>query len=191
MKTTSKLLALALLIGSVLPSGAAETFYSKQINNRWKVFGNIYPEKDKNDSCIANYDWDDGSLLQITKELVDNELYIRLQNVTMNEEKQGPFKLRINWYAKKKIINSSLYAGLISAKNILAISNLYEEPFLLNLVKATSGFYIIPPGTIENVYVPLDNMGERILSGLAECVKAARGSIPKTSKKKILDDGSI
>lgn len=188
--TTAALITFLLCFHSVAAEPEkGESFYNKSIDQLWTVFGNRYTknsEGDKNSGCIAEASWDDGSRLQIIKDLVDGELYIWINNIawSITDPVKQKYTLRLNLYNGNRVVESGTIDYYLLNKNTMAIRNLAETKFTQAFFESTR-MLLVPPGTIQNMTVSLGGNAKRVLASLAECVRtfSKREEVPSLSLK--------
>ena len=150
----------------------AKVFYNKRIDSLWMVGGHEYPGTKSHPVCFANSTLDDGSGLEIVKDLESDELFIRVQNLNWNltEGTDDKEKLRLNLYRNGKLVDGGNMGWFILTKNTIAIPSLSAKQFTGALWNTTL-IRVIMPGDNQNLstFIASPHM---VLDSLAECIKA-------------------
>jgi hypothetical protein len=129
----------------------AKVFYNKRIDALWMVGGHEYPGTTSHPVCFANATLEDGSGMEIVKDLESDELYLRVQNMNWNlvEGTDDKEKLRLNLYRNSKIVDGGNMSWFILTKNTIGIPALTAKNFTDALWNSTF-IRIIMPGDNQN-----------------------------------------
>lgn len=189
-KTIIATIALCLAYSSAY---AVDYFFDKSVGF-WSVVGHpgsTDPSNKLNPACIANTKWDDGSYLNLISDLVDGELLIEFKsnewNITdVDLDKQ--YELTLNMYTRNKSSVKSWPAKFnFLSKNTIQIRGIDAEAFLPAFV-GYNLMVIIPPGTIPNANVGLENSSKAI-DLMTQCFDASKSRKPLTTDNKPLQQG--
>lgn len=183
----SALLASSLV---VTPALAQEIFYDGGQAGSWSVFGNAGTDT-QNPACVAEVTWDDGSKLQLIKDLRDGELYIWFRNNEWNiSDPPGVYTFRMNILdSGNNVVGGELEYELIN-KNTIAVRKIDVDSFIPPFMTMTEIRFIMP-GDIQNAYVPLNGSSQAVDKLLA-CIDAfekkqpAPANLPAEQPKKSL-----
>lgn len=167
-------LPLLLLSTSALAeqSNDAKVFYSKRIDALWTVGGHEYPGTKDHPECYANSTLEDGSGLEISKDLETDNFFIRVQNMNWNltEGTDDKEKLRLNLYRNNKLVDGGNMSWFILTKNTIAIPALSAKDFSAALWNTTL-IRVIMPGDNQNfsTFIASPHV---VINALAECIKS-------------------
>lgn len=163
------LLGLLTVVSPVRAEEQAKSFYSKPIDGVWHVGGNQYVER--NSGCFAHAEFKDGSSAEIVRDLVDSELWMRIQNVEWNLQSgvDDKMRLRMNLQRDSKVIDGSAFDWKLIDKNTIVINQIELKPFMDTFWKSNI-IRIIMPGNTSNIIIPAAN-SRAIINALAECIK--------------------
>jgi hypothetical protein len=152
-----KLLLSTVLAASLFATQAfAETiFYSGGQTGAWNVFGNA-GNATQNAACVAETKWQDGSTMQLIKDLKSGELYIWFQNYEWNiADAPGDYSFRMNLVNRaNQVVGGDMTYSLIN-KNTIAIRGIDVNSFIPAFMEM-SEMRILMPGDIQPAYIPLD-----------------------------------
>lgn len=178
-----KLLLSTVLAASLFASQAfADTiFYSGGQTGDWTVFGNA-GNANQNPACVAETKWQDGSSMQLIKDLKTGELYIWFQNYEWNiGDPPGDYPFRMNMYNRaNQVIGGDMTYTLVN-KNTIAIRGIDVNSFIPAFMEMGE-MRIIMPGDIQPAYIPLNGSTAAVQKLLA-CLDAAKNasSAPNTA----------
>lgn len=176
-----KKIALAMLLSVAFTSHAlADNFYTSPQVGVWSVFGSTGSDT-QNPACVAETTWEDGSKMQLIKDLVSGELYIWFQDYAWNigDEVNKRYPVRLNFYAADgSVIGGDFDYGLIN-KNTIAIRYLDVETFIPAFMKMKE-LRLLMPGDIGNAVIPLEGSSGAIQK-LAECIQESKKLPPASS----------
>jgi hypothetical protein len=169
-----KLLLSTVLAASLFATQAfADTiFYSGGQTGAWTVFGNA-GNTTQNAACIAETKWQDGSTMQLIKDLKSGEVYIWFQNYEWNiGDAPGDYSFRMNLVNRaNQVVGGDMTYSLIN-KNTIAIRGIDVNSFLPAFMEM-SEMRILMPGDIQPAYIPLDGSTAAVEKLLA-CLDAAK-----------------
>jgi hypothetical protein len=153
-------------------SNDAKVFYNKRIDALWTVGGHEYPGTKSHPVCFANSTLEDGSGLEIVKDLESDEFFIRIQNMNWNltEGVDDKEKLRLNLHRNGKLVDGGNMSWLILTKNTIAIPSLSAKQFTESLWKTTF-IRVIMPGDNQNFSTFIASP-HAVVDSMAECIKA-------------------
>ena len=158
-----KFLITTLLAASlaITPALAQENFYDGGVVGSWSVFGNP-GNATQNPACVAEVTWDDGSKLQLIKDLRDGELYIWFRNNEWNiADTPGEYLFRMNLVdSKGNVVGGDLNYELIN-KNTIAVRKIDVDSFIPPFMTMAEIRFIMP-GDIQNAYVPLNGSSDAV-----------------------------
>jgi hypothetical protein len=150
----------------------AKVFYNKRIDALWTVGGHEYPGTKSHPACFANSTLEDGSGLEIVKDLESGEFYLRIQNLNWNltEGTDDKEKLRLNLYRNGKLVGGGSLRWFILTKNTIAIPSMPDKAFLDDLWKTTL-IRVIMPGDNQNfsTFIASPHI---VINYMAECIEA-------------------
>ena len=172
-KTLSVVAAVALAFTTSVFAG--ELFYDKPANDKqvWGVFGDKGSDS-LNPACVAELGFNDGSYVQIIKDLANGEVYIWLKNNAweIQDEVNQYYDLELNFtFTDGSVVNVPMQYLLLN-KNTIILPQLNDENFLGALATAKE-FKLIMPGTIQNAYIGLDGSTDA-LTLIGACMDAAK-----------------
>lgn len=155
------------------PSVAATTGYEFYNNTTgyWHVGGYSGDEGGLNPACYAEYQFQDGSIFQLIKDLETGELYIWSQNMEWNiSDQPGQYTMRLNLVGANGDISpaSGNYTYELINKNTIVISGLNIEEFTPEFM-TTMELRFMMPGDIPNAYIPLQGSYDATAL-IAECI---------------------
>ena len=169
-----------LLLSTVLAAGLFVTqafaepniFYSGGQSGDWTVFGNA-GSSTQNPACVAETKWQDGSSMQLIKDLQSGELYIWFQNYEWNIiDPPGNYSFRLNMYNRaNQVVGGDLTYTLVN-KNTIAIREIDVDSFIPAFMEM-SEMRIIMPGDIQPAYIPL-NGSTAAVEKLLACLDASK-----------------
>ena len=109
------------------------------------------PGRKSHPACFANATLDDGSGIEIVKDLELDEFFIRIQNMNWNltEGVDDKEKLRLNLHRNGKLIEGGTMGWFILTKNTIAIPSLSAKQFSGALWNTTF-IRVIMPGDNQN-----------------------------------------
>lgn len=150
----------------------AKVFYHKRIDQAWTVGGHEYPGTKSHPVCFANATIEDGSGIEMVKDLESDEFYIRVQNMNWNltEGVDDKEKLRLNLYRNSKLIDGGNMNWFILTKNTIGIPSLSAKEFTDAFWKSTF-IRVIMPGDNQN-FSTLIASPHSVLDSMSECIKA-------------------
>jgi hypothetical protein len=173
-----KLLLSTVLAASLFATQAfAETiFYSGGQTGAWTVFGNA-GNATQNAACVAETKWQDGSSMQLIKDLRTGELYIWFQNYEWNiGDPPGDYPFRMNIVNRaNQVVGGDMTYSLVN-KNTIAIRGIDAQSFIPAFMEM-SEMRILMPGDIQPAYIPLDGSTAAVQKLLA-CMDAAKAIPP-------------
>lgn len=173
----SSVLAISLFASNALAD--VNIFYSGKQTGAWTVFGNGGNEN-QNPACVAETKWQDGSSMQLIKDLTSGELYIWFQNYEWNiGDPPGDYQFRLNMYRNNQVTGGDLTYTLIN-KNTIAIRGIDVESFIPPFMEM-SEMRIVMPGDIQSAYIPLEGSSATIDNMLA-CIEEAKKVLPKAGE---------
>jgi len=148
-----QILALALI--ATTPSFADEIFFDGGQNGSWSVFGNA-GNSNQNPACVAEVTWEDGSKLQLIKDLQSGEVYLWFQNLEWNiADAPGDYTFRMNIVDKaNNVVGGDMTYTLVN-KNTITVRGLDAESFIPPFITMTEIRFVMP-GDIQNAYIPLN-----------------------------------
>lgn len=150
----------------------AKVFFNKRIDQLWIVGGHEYPGTKSHPVCFANSTLDDGSGMEIVKDLESDEFFIRVQNMNWNltEGIDDKEKLRLNLYRNSKLVDGGNMGWYILTKNTIAIPSLSAKQFT-DVLWNTTFIRVIMPGDNQNfsTFIASPHV---VLESMAECIKA-------------------
>jgi len=161
--------AIIMTLFSASATLAEENFYSKSTSGDWYVFGTVGDDT-LHPACYATVEWQDGSKIQVIKDLKDGEFYIWIKNNTWNiqDEIDSYYDAEINFTNSRGVVNLKAEYLLIN-KNTIAIRDVIIDNFIDPFMIATE-MEIIMPGTIQNAYVTLNGSREAVAK-IVECIE--------------------
>lgn len=161
------------------PSFADEIFYQGSQQGSWNVFGNA-GSATQNAACVAEVTWDDGSKLQLIKDLISGEIYIWFQNMEWNVgDPPGTYPFRMNIVDRAgNVVGGDMNYELVN-KNTIAVRGLDAETFIPPFM-GMSELRFIMPGDIGNAYVPL-NGSTAAVEQLLQCMDTFKNYKPKNN----------
>jgi hypothetical protein len=167
-------LALLLMSSPALAeqSNDAKVFYNKRIDQVWTVGGHEYPGTKSHPVCYANATIEDGSGVEIVKDLESDEFFIRVQDMNWNltEGTDDKEKLRLNLYRNGRLVDGGNLNWSILTKNTIAIPSLSAKEITDALWKSTF-IRVIMPGDNQN-FSTFIGSPHVVLDSMAECIKA-------------------
>lgn len=167
------LLAIVLLStsASAEQGNDAKVFYYKRIDQLWTVGGHEYPGTTSHPACFANATIEDGSGLEIVKDLESDQFFIRVQNMNWNltEGVDDKEKLRLNLYRNGKLVEGGNMNWFILTKNTIAIPSLSAKQFTDALWRTTF-IRVIMPGDNQNFSTFIASL-HVVIDSMAECIK--------------------
>ena len=176
-----KLLLSSVLAVSLFTSQAFadNIFYSGGQTGAWTVFGNGGNEK-QNPACIAETKWEDGSTMQLIKDLNSGEVYIWFQNYEWNiGDAPGDYSFRLNMYNRANQVVGGDFTYQLLNKNTIAIRRIDVNSFIPAFMEM-SQMRIIMPGDIQAAFIPLDGSTAAVDKLLA-CIDAAKRALPSSN----------
>jgi hypothetical protein len=172
-----KLLLSTVLAVSVFASQAFadNIFYSGGQTGAWTVFGNA-GNQNQNPACIAETKWQDGSTMQLIKDLNSGELYIWFQNYEWNIiDPPGDYPFRMNMVNRaNQVVGGDMTYSLIN-KNTIAIRKIDVDSFIPAFMDM-SELRILMPGDIQPAYIPLDGSTAAV-DKILSCIDTAKKSL--------------
>jgi hypothetical protein len=181
--------ALLLLACWLTPVGAAEvSFYQKETDNWWSVFGGADAETGQA-TCYGRANKKDGSSIQIHRSLVDGEVWAIVHNTAWDIAGQDRGQLRWNFYGNKSaLVDGADFEYIVKDKNTILILQIEPKHFSEALWN-TRYFTLVMPGNLQNLSVSFESSGSTMLASLAECIKQneARYKNFKPSLEKVPD----
>lgn len=176
-----RLIAIAVIVMLSTAASASDRFYESSKTGDWKVFG-VFKNKDNpnsvGDSCLMQRDYDDGSYVQLFKDLNDNEILMWVKNSGWNfvledeKEKQGIATFVFRNAHKKE---SGPKDFRVQGRHLIVFRQLNEK-FLVRWFE-DQDLTVEMPGSINDVKIVLINT-RKALEELAECV-SVYNKLPK------------
>lgn len=165
---------------------SAHAFYEKQIPGGWKVIGDV-GDSTRNPGCAMTLSYDDGSEIQLIRDLKDGELYIWFKNNEWNiaDEIEKVYPMRVNFYTSSGNVVGGNFEYVLVNKSTIVIRNLNIDSFIPAFMEMKTMRFIME-GTIQNADIPLDGTREGIVY-LADCIKQFNSNPPKNDKPTIPD----
>jgi hypothetical protein len=146
------------------------TFYQKETDNFWSVFGGADAETGQA-TCYGRANKKDGSFIQIHRSLVDGEVWAIVHNTAWEIEGQDRGKLRWNYFGGKgALVDGSDFEYVVKDKNTILILQIIPKNFSEAIWNARY-FTLVMPGNLQNLSVSFEIKGSSMLAALAECVK--------------------
>jgi hypothetical protein len=163
--------ALLLLACWLTPVGAVEiSFYQKETDNWWSVFGGADAETGQA-TCYGRANKKDGSSIQIHRSLVDGEVWAIVHNTAWDIAGQDRGQLRWNFYGNKSaLVDGADFEYIVKDKNTILILQIESKHFSEALWN-TRYFTLVMPGNLQNLSVSFESRGSTVLASLAECIK--------------------
>jgi hypothetical protein len=179
-----KFLATTVTLAALTTSAYADIFYQKS-EKLWSVFG-VVNVKEKNDACIAEQTWRDGSFFQLIKDLKDGELYIALTNNEWQiQDNPGTIaKMRANAYIGSEIYGFT-FDFEVTGKNSIVIRGIIGDKFVPAFATASQLRFVMP-GTIPNATIHL-NGSRAAVEGVSDCMDRYKSGNFSNPLKKGLD----
>ena len=166
-----KIITIATMIFSLLIGTAyAEFFYNSEQSGLWTAVGIIGDEK--NPRCLSFMEYEDGSSVEVVKDMKDGELYIIIYNTDWNitDEPGVTGNGQMRFIKGNNITATNDIELLLVNKNTVAIPNIYDDIFIPQFMKNDS-MRLIMPGTTSNISIPLTGtMG--VVEKMIECFYA-------------------
>jgi hypothetical protein len=167
--------ALTLAFTCLIPNHAAaaseesKRFYEKKIDDFWYVGGNL--NTTRNSACFAHVEFKDGSNAEIIRDLVDGELYLRVQNMSWNLEAgvDDKMKLRLNMHRGNAVVNGGTLDWAIVDKTTIIMGDIGIKEFMDGLWKSDT-IRLIMPGNTSNAAIYIGRSHD-VINALAECIK--------------------
>ena len=178
-----KKLFVAVLV-SLFTVSNAHAFYDKNIPGGWRVLGDPGSET-QNPGCALILTYDDGSEIQLIRDLKDGELFIWFKNNEWNiaDEIEKQYPMRINFYnSRGDVIGGNFQYQLVN-KNTIVIRGLNIDDFIPPFMEMGTMKFIME-GNIENAIIPLEGTREGI-KYLADCIKMYYDNPPKSQTPSI------
>jgi hypothetical protein len=144
---------IALLFSSTVAS--AQTFYERS-SKFWTVYGD-QDALNGNPGCWMQYNWQDGSSVQIGYDMGTQTMNIYFKNMNwqivdqVNQVYEG---LRINFFSSDGSVVGGNFSYLLIDKNSLLIPEVNIKPFL-DAFSNRKQMVFVMPGTIENAHIDL------------------------------------
>lgn len=167
----SKIITIAAMIFSLLIGTAyAEIFYESKQSGLWTAVGII--EDEKNPKCLSFMEYEDGSSVEVVKDMKDSELYIIVVNkdwyITDEPGTIGNGQMR---FIKGDNITATKDIELVLVnENTIAIPNVYDDIFIPQFMENDS-MRLIMPGTTSNISIPLTGT-KNVVEKMIECFYA-------------------
>lgn len=177
-----KFLLASIAMVMVTSTSFAEQFYNADQTGAWSVFGSTGNES-QNPACIAETTWEDGSKMQLIKDLATGELYIWFQNYAWNigDAIEQDYPVRINMYDKAGNVVGGDFNYTLLNKNTIAIRNLDVKTFVPAFM-AMGQIRLIMSGNIENALIPLQGSALTI-DKMVECIQKSKSIPPANAPK--------
>jgi hypothetical protein len=104
----------------------AKIFYNQRADALWMVGVHEYPGTASHPLCFANATLEDGSGMEVVKDLESDKFFLRVQNMNWNlvEGTDDKETLRLNLYRNSKIVDGRNMGWFILTKNTIAIPSL-------------------------------------------------------------------
>lgn len=170
-------------------SAEEATFYQKETDNFWTVFGSADNETGQV-TCYGRANKKDGSFIQIHRSLVNGELWAIVHGTEWEIKGSDQGSLRWNFYsgAKNGLIAGANFDYVLRDKNTLLILQIEPNKFSEALWNSKY-FTLVMPGDVPNFSVSFETKGGTMLTGLAECIKqnAAKYKNYEPSLEKVPD----
>jgi hypothetical protein len=150
-------------------------FYQKRVSQSMGVFGTLYPPEENgrrlNPDCSIQLRYTDGSFVQITKDLVKNELWINMVNVDWSLPKvEKPVRGLLNLYAGNKVVGSFAFDFIVINKSRIVIPAIVEKQFRDAFYKSNR-YRMVMPGDAPNLGGSYGNSAVPLGTALSECVQ--------------------
>lgn len=180
-----KKLFIAVLV-SLFTVSTAHAFYDKSIPGGWRVLGDPGSET-QNPGCALILTYDDGSEIQLIRDLKDGELFIWFKNNEWNisDEIEKQYPMRINFYNSRGDVIGGEFQYVLVNKSTIVIRGLNIDSFVPVFMEMKTMRFVME-GTIQNANITLDGTREGI-GYLAECIKQYYSNPPKNEKPTIPD----
>ncbi len=164
--------------------------YERKVTDNWTVQGISYPNRERNDVCLAWKYWKDGSRIELVKDLKSSEFYIWHQTMgwnRINDEKMKTYSLRINFYDQQGgVVDGGAIEYKLINKNTIVIPQIDEKRFLKSFVNSNR-MLMIPEGNVSNTQAYFDEKANDIATVLADCVQAyGKTKKPATASGRVL-----
>lgn len=158
------MLSCSLLLTPAL--AADDIFYDGGVSGSWAVFGNAGSSK-QNPACVAEVSWEDGSKLQLIKDLATGEIYIWFQNMEWNiADAPGNYPFRMNIVDNQNnLIGGDMTYELVN-KNTISVRGIDADSFIPPFMTMAEIRFVMP-GDIQNAYIPLNGSGGAVEKMLA------------------------
>jgi outer membrane protein assembly factor BamB len=173
-----KTIGAAAIALSLMATGAmADGRFFERETSGWSVYGRIGDNSGQNNRrCLAEYSWQDGSFVQVIKDLADGEIYIYFKNNTWNisDAVKREYRMAIEMTGRSGKVRDSFRYILLS-KNSIVIPNLDVSVLYQFVDKGTMFFRM--PGNIPDAKVTLAGTQEAIVA-VSECIEAAKDLEP-------------
>jgi hypothetical protein len=186
MRFINALLLLSLCLSPVCAEEVS--FYQKETDNWWTVFGGANAETGQA-TCYGRANKKDGSSIQIHRSLVDGEVWAIVHNTAWEINGQDRGQLRWNFFGNKgPLVDSADFEYIVKDKNTILILQIEPKHFSEALWN-TRYFTLVMPGNLQNLSVSFESRGNTMLASLAECIKQneARYKNFKPSLEKVPD----
>lgn len=168
--------ALAISLFTSQAFANANIFYNGGQQGAWTIFGNGGSET-QNPACVAETSWQDGSSMQLIKDLTSGELYIWFQNFEWNiSDPPGDYPFRMNMYSGNQVTGGDMTYTLVN-KNTITIRGIDVDSFIPAFMQMTE-MRLLMPGDIQIAYIPLDGSSATVDKLLA-CIDEAKKVLPK------------
>ncbi len=176
----STVLAISLFTSQALAD--ANIFYQGGQTGAWTVFGNGGSQS-QNPACVAETTWQDGSTMQLIKDLTSGELYLWFQNYEWNiGDPPGDYPFRMNMYNRaNQVIGGDMTYTLVN-KNTITIRGIDVNSFIPAFMEMGE-MRIIMPGDIQPAYIPLQGSSAAVERLLA-CIDEAEKVLPRVDEPK-------
>ena len=174
-----KLLFASIAVCVFTSQSFADNFYTGKQIGAWTVFGNPGSQS-QNPACVAETIWEDGSKMQLIKDLTSGEIYIWFQNYAWNiGDAPGDYPFRMNFHDREgHIVGGDLTYSLIN-KNTISIRALDAKSFIPAFMEMGE-IRIMMPGDIGNAIIPLQGSTAAVQQ-LLDCMDAAKNAPPPAS----------
>lgn len=151
--------------------------FNEIINGTWKANG---ARPDGNNDGVLSFPictvwgrFDDGSDLQISKNVKSGELYMWVRNTDWELDSEAKSnesrysQVQINFYKGRKFVKGGALHWYAKSKNIVAIPDIGPTEFALAL-HHSNRLSIVMPGNIGNMHVNIP--GKQVLTVLVKCI---------------------